>query len=265
MMPAASLAVALYCVASWRLGLHSVSGPRLARSLSGLLVGAAAIAAHGLAHLLVWQQGGLDLRFFAALSLVAFGMAVLSTAVAWTRNFDALGSIVYPLAALCLLAYLLVGARPTVDIGWQLQLHALFALLAYAALALAALLAGLLWLQERMLRRRRLDHPLLRLLPPLTELEELMFRTIGAGFLLLTAALLTGVMFVEDLLAQHLAHKTVLSALSWLVFGALLLGRLRYGWRGRRAVRLTLSAMALLLLAFFGSKFVLELVLGQAR
>ena len=103
----------------------------------------------------------------------------------------------------------------------------------------------------------------LRALPPLTELESLLFRTIAVGFVLLTATLLTGVLFVENLLAQHLVHKTVLSVLSWLLFGGLLLGRWRYGWRGKVAVRWTLAAMALLVLGFFGSKFVLELVLHR--
>jgi ABC-type uncharacterized transport system permease subunit len=161
------------------------------------------------------------------------------------------------------LAYAIGGPRPAVVLEWQLQLHALLALLAYAALAVAALLALMLWVQESALRRRELDNPLLRRLPPLTELEELLFRTIAAGFVLLTTALLTGAVFVENLFAQHLAHKTLLSLLSWLVFGALLYGRVRHGWRGRRAVRLTLGAMFLLLLAFFGSKFVLELLLGR--
>ena len=84
------------------------------------------------------------------------------------------------------------------------------------------------------------------------------------GFGLLTATLLTGLLFVEDMLAQHLVHKTVLSVLSWLVFGGLLLGRWRRGWRGTKAVRWTLTAMTLLALAFFGSQFVLELVLQRS-
>jgi ABC-type uncharacterized transport system permease subunit len=126
----------------------------------------------------------------------------------------------------------------------------------------AALLALMLWLQERALRRRDF-HAWLRALPPLTELETLLFKTIAVGFALLTATLLTGVLFVHDLLGQHLIHKTVLSVLSWLVFGALLLGRWQRGWRGAKAVHWTFAAMALLLLAFFGSKFVLELVLKR--
>jgi ABC-type uncharacterized transport system permease subunit len=103
----------------------------------------------------------------------------------------------------------------------------------------------------------------MRAFPPLTLLEGLLFRLIGAGFALLTLALLSGVVFVEDLFAQHLVHKTVLSLLAWATFGALLFGRLRHGWRGRRAVQLTLAAMTLLGLAFFGSKFVLELILER--
>ena len=90
-----------------------------------------------------------------------------------------------------------------------------------------------------------------------------MFRLIGAGFALLTLTLVTGALFVENLFAQHLAHKTALSVAAWLVFGTLLYGRWRYGWRGRRAVRLTLIGMSVLVLAFFGSKFVLELILRR--
>jgi ABC-type uncharacterized transport system permease subunit len=136
-------------------------------------------------------------------------------------------------------------------------------LLAYATLSLAALVSIMLWLQERVLRKRQLAAAL-RAFPPLTLLETLLFRLIAAGFALLTLALLTGVVFVENLFAQHLVHKTVLSLFAWATFGALLFGRLRYGWRGRRAVRLTLVAMFLLALAFFGSKFVLELVLERS-
>jgi ABC-type uncharacterized transport system permease subunit len=142
-------------------------------------------------------------------------------------------------------------------------LHAALALLAYATLAVAALLAVTLWAQEGALRRREF-HGWRRALPPLVQLESLMFRTIAVGFALLTATLLTGVLFVHNLFAQHLVHKTVLSLLSWLAFGALLYGRRRYGWRGAKAVRWTLAAMALLVLAYFGSKMVLELILHRA-
>lgn len=220
---------------------------------------------HGTYHLLVaWRTaGGPDLHFYSALSLVSLGMAALTTLAGARGRMAALGVVAFPLAAVLLAAYHQHGHLPTDGLDWRLQLHAWLALLAYATLAIAALLAVMLWLQERALRRRQF-HAWLRALPPLTELEDLLFRTITVGFVLLTATLLTGVLFVQDLLAQHLIHKTVLSVLSWLAFGALLVGRWRYGWRGSKAVGWTMAAMALLLLAFFGSKFVLELVLQRA-
>ncbi|HVI26825.1 MAG TPA: cytochrome c biogenesis protein CcsA [Xanthomonadaceae bacterium] len=223
-----------------------------------------AAACHAGFHVVAWREAsGLDLHFFAALSLVGLGMAGLTTLAGAGGRMAALGGVVFPLAAASLMAYAGYGHVRAEGLGWRLQLHAWLALLAYATLAIAALLAIMLWLQERALRQRRL-HGWRRALPPLTELESLLFRTIVVGFVLLTATLLTGVLFVENLFAQHLIHKTVLSVLSWLAFGGLLLGRWRFGWRGVVAVRWTLAAMALLLLAFFGSKFVLELVLHRA-
>lgn len=254
-------AIALYCLASWRLGQAAA----VERPTTPLLLGLAAVLIHAAVHVTdMVRSAALPLHFFAALSWVAFGMAALSTGVAWSRRFEALGSLVYPLAALSLLAFVMLpSALPPESLDWPLRLHAMLALLAYTTLALTAALAMLLAVQEHLLRARRLDHPLLRLLPPLTELESLMFRTLSAGFVLLTLALTIGTVFVENLFAQHLVHKSVLSVLAWIVFGVLLFGRRRFGWRGRRAVRLILAAMVLLLLAFFGSKFVLELLLER--
>jgi ABC-type uncharacterized transport system permease subunit len=231
---------------------------------SWLLPALGGLTFHAATHVLAWSSaGGLDMHFFAALSLVGLGMAMLTTAFGASGRMAALGVIVFPIAAVLLLVYANAGHHVPEGLDWHLQLHAWFALLAYATLAIAALLAVMLWLQERALRRRDI-RGWLRALPPLTELETLLFRTIAVGFILLTATLLTGALFVEDFFAQRLIEKTVLSVLSWLAFGALLLGRWRYGWRGTIAVHWTLAAMALLVLAFFGSKFVLEVVLRRA-
>ena len=102
-----------------------------------------------------------------------------------------------------------------------------------------------------------------RTLPPLEVMERLLFQMIGTGFALLSAALLTGIVFLEDIFAQHLVHKTVLSIVSWMIFGILLWGRWRFGWRGRTAIRWTLSGFLFLILAYFGSKLVLELILQR--
>ena len=243
-----------------------VGGLRVGRegSRASLVLALLGIALHATTHGLGWARlHGPDLHFFAALSLVALGMAALSSVAAATQRLAALGVIVYPLAAALVLLYHFAGHGHPEALGWRLQLHAWLALLAYAALAVAALVAVMLWFQERALRQRKL-HDWLRALPPLVQMEALLFRSLAASFVLLTLALITGVVFVENLLAQHLWHKTVLSALSWLVLAALLFGRWRYGWRGPRAVKLTLTAMLLLGLAFFGSKFVLEMLLGKS-
>jgi ABC-type uncharacterized transport system permease subunit len=116
--------------------------------------------------------------------------------------------------------------------------------------------------QDNHLRQRQ-PGGFVRGLPPLQTMESLLFEMIAAGFVLLTFALLSGFAFLQNMFAQHLVHKTVLSTIAWLVFGGLLLGRYRYGWRGRTAITWTLSGFVLLILAYFGSKAVLQLVLHR--
>ena len=257
------IAVFAYLLATGLL-LRSAALSRMEASHGWRRVALIGVLLHLGYHVLVaWgMPGGPDMHFYSALSLVSLGMAAMTVLLGGGGRSATVGVVVFPLAAVLLVLYHVHGHAPSTAMDWRLQLHAWLALLAYATLAIAALLAGMLWLQERALRRRQF-HGWLRALPPLTELEEVLFRTIAVGFVLLTLVLLTGVLFVEDLFAQHLVHKTVLSVLSWLAFGGLLLGRWRYGWRGIRAVHWTLTAMALLLLAFFGTKFVLELVLSR--
>lgn len=257
------ISVVIYLLAT---GLSAQTGNHTTAAVRGrwLGLGLAGMLLHASYHVMVaWQTpGGADMHFFAALSLVGLGMAALTSVVAIRGQLTALALVVYPLAAALLLLYHLHGHAPSAALGWRLETHAWLALLAYATLAISALLALMLRVQERALRQRRFSG-LSRRLPPLHELETLLFRTIAVGFALLSATLLSGVLFVDDLLAQKLVHKTVLSVLSWLVFGALLLGRWRWGWRGKKAVRLTLTASVLLLLAFFGSKAAVELIFNH--
>ena len=250
----ALVSAALYLVSAWLFA-------RRPRPVA-FVVATAAVLAH--AAILAGQHGGgVDLHFFAALSLVAGCVAALCLLVNLARPVAALGIVVFPLAAILLLIDVFVAPHTQpLPIDWQIKLHVIFSLLGFSVLSVAAVLAILLALQEHALRARRFDG-IAASLPPLTLTETLMFQLIGAGFTLLTVAILIGFLFVDNLLAQHLIHKTVLSLCAWIVFGTLLLGRWRYGWRGRRAVRLTLSGMILLLLAFFGSRFVLELVLKR--
>ncbi|RDI99991.1 inner membrane protein YpjD [Dyella solisilvae] len=245
---------------SWPLFVRNHSVTVLRRV--ALAVGAIAVLTHG-TILLSLHRGALDLHFFAALSLVACVVSALTLLVNLTRPVAALGVIVFPLSALLLAADAFwAPATSPEPLEWQIKLHVTVALLAFSVLSIAAALAILLAVQERALRHRQFG-AWMRALPPLTLTETLLFRLIGAGFLLLTLTLLTGILFVDNLFGQHLIHKTVLSIIAWLVFGALLYGRWRYGWRGRSAVNLTLIGMGVLLLAFFGTKLVLELILHR--
>jgi ABC-type uncharacterized transport system permease subunit len=132
----------------------------------------------------------------------------------------------------------------------------------YSILGIAAVQAVALALLIHRLKHRRL-HGLVAVMPPLQTMEDLLFRLIWTGELLLTLSIVTGALFLEDIFAQHLAHKTVLSIVAWLLFAVLLLGRSRLGWRGITAVKWTVAGFALLILAYFGSKLVLELVLHR--
>ena len=146
--------------------------------------------------------------------------------------------------------------------GWELAFHVAVATTAFALLTIGAVLAVLQVMVDRRLRSRQ---PLgaLRIFTPLESLESGCFQAIIAGFALLTLTLVSGAFFIENLFAQHLVHKVFFAIIAWVVFGVLLLGRLRFGWRGRQALRWTLSGYVLLGLSYFGSKLVLETMLGK--
>lgn len=257
--------LALYTAAaalSWRDVRAAGATPASARP--GLVVGLVAGLGHlGYHAVKLVARGGPDLDFFAAMSVVGALVAVGSSLLALIRPVIAVGAVVFPLALLTLLGEALSPEPAGVanNEPWQIQVHAVVALLAYATLSIAAVVAVLLALEDLALKRHRVEW--LRFFPPLQLLEGVLFQLLAIGFVLLTLTLVTGVLFVEDLFAQHLVHKTALSIAAWMVFGTLLFGRWRWGWRGQRAAHLTLAGMALLVLGFLGTKFVLEIVLAS--
>jgi ABC-type uncharacterized transport system permease subunit len=179
-----------------------------------------------------------------------------------SKPVENLGIVLLPLAMLAIVFEIRFNAAHFLPahVGWALRIHVLISLLAYSLLSMASVQAILLAIQDHHLRHR---HPggFIRALPPLQTMEALLFEMIGAGFVLLTLALISGFAFLQDMFAQHLVHKTLLSILAWLVFGSLLWGRFRFGWRGQKALIWTLVGFVVLMLAYFGSKFVIELVL----
>jgi ABC-type uncharacterized transport system permease subunit len=169
--------------------------------------------------------------------------------------------VILPISAITLLTHSLSPTNHMLpyDAPQGLKIHVLVSIIAYSLLGLAACMSIVLSLQIRMLHNH---HPggLMKKLPPLQVMEKLLFDFILAGFIGLTLALGSGFFFLEDLFAQHLVHKTILSIIAWLVFAILLVGRFTIGWRGRTAIRWTLSGFVSLMLAYFGSKFVLEFI-----
>ncbi len=226
--------------------------------------GAVAVLAHtvSLAVMLLAPVGWMP-DLFTAISLATGLVAGLFILSCLTRPLGSLGIAVFPLAA----AGVLVGlnapspvASPDMD---ELLLgHIIGSMLAYAVLFLAAAQAVLLTVQDHWLRRHR-PNGFIRSLPPLQTMETVLFELITLGFILLSLALLSGLTNLHDMFAQQVAHKTILSAVAWVVFAGLLWGRWQGGWRGRTAMRWTVSGFGLLLLAYFGSKVVLELILGS--
>lgn len=228
-------------------------------------LGANALLAHALGlGLHARAASGFDLHFFNALSAVAALCVLVLLALMHWHRLQRLAAVVFPVAALAVLLGLLIDSQPSKQAiaDWRIALHAGLAITAFATLSITGVIAVQLSIQDHALRTHRYSRWFSGA-PPLVQVEQLLFQLIAAGFVLLTLALVTGVLFVHDLLAQHLAHKTVLSLIAWCVFGTLLIGRVRSGWRGRRAVRFVIAGIVLLVLAYFGSKFVLELVLQR--
>jgi len=258
------LAITLYLLSSALLVSNLLrSGAFSCRRRYILLIGFAAVFIHAqFLYPLLMTDTGLNLGFFYAASLVTLTTALLLVLAALVEPVENLGIGVFPLAAASIaLVLLFPETRIITDASmWQLDSHILISLLAFSIFGLAAIQAVLLAIQDRHLHNRQ-PGGFIRALPPLAVMESLLFQMIAAGFVLLTLALVSGALFLEDIFAQHQVHKTTLSSIAWLVFGVLLWGRWRFGWRGRTAIRWTIGGFVFLVLAYFGSKFVLELVL----
>lgn len=217
-----------------------------------------------------------ELRFgFSQALSVTLWLTVL---IYWTESliYDVKGmhALVLPLAAVCALlpAFFHGPETPAYTQAFAFRIHLLVAMLAYSLFTIAALHATLMTVLERRLHGGKRAGPAgeslagpWASLPPLMTLEALLFRILTLGFVLLSLTLVSGFVFSEELFGQaaRFNHKTVFGIISWIIFAALLVGRYVWGWRGRTALRWTLAGFAALLLAYVGSMFVLEVILGR--
>jgi ABC-type uncharacterized transport system permease subunit len=265
----AILAIVLYLLAGIKLGLRLAKGAQAIRYKGVFLgLGFTAIAVHAW---VLYQNlvvvNGLNMGIFNVLSLLSWIIVSLILVSSFTQPVENLSIAALPLAALALILELAFPSSPEAHLVSKnvpdgLKIHILISILSYSLFTIAACQAVLLAVQNKHLHSKR-PGGFVRTLPPLETMENLLFRLISVAFVLQSISMASGIMYLRDMFAQHLVHKTVLSIAAWLVFGILLIGRWRFGWRGRTAIRWTMSGFVTLLLAYLGSKWVLEVLLGR--
>lgn len=258
-----AMAAVLYLMTSTQ-AWQQMHTQRITKRLSFFVLGLVAVGLHSA---FLWLQlvnpQGISLGFFPMASLVAGTGALIITFASLYRRLEWVSALVYPLSALSILPlFWLAYTTPSQILLHGLGAHVVLSVLASAVFSIAAAQALVLLFQHKQLKRGRLQGALASF-PPIQTSETMLFELLWASFAILTAAIVTGFIYVEDLFTQQVAHKTVLTLAAWLLLGVLLAGRHLFGWRALTAIHLTLIGFATLLLAFFGSQFVLEYLLAQ--
>ena len=261
----APLAALLYLAATGLQLLH-ISQRRQQIDRTVFVLGLVALLCHAI---VAWDSvvavDGVNLGIYkvSALLFLVINLACITSLA--RRPLQNLLVVLFPLSALAVLISTYAPDTTAVvsDISGGMLLHISASLLAYAVLTLAAIQSGLLAIQDHQLRHRH-TRGIIQILPPLQLMESMLFELLWIGVSLLTLSIVSGFVFVDDIFAQSLVHKTVLTIFAWLLFSVLLWGHYKLGWRSQTAVRFTLAGFVLLMLAFFGSKLVLELVLQRS-
>jgi ABC-type uncharacterized transport system permease subunit len=264
-----AIVIVLYALASL-LVLRSLVKPSatLASPQNRMLLLAlvSSLVFHGISlKLQIFTDAGLNLSFGYAMSLVMWAITLLYLLTSLFRRATNIGAVILPLDIITLIIVVFLPSNTLIASGSPLlHLHIAIAVLAYSLLALAGVQALFVNSQEKALHKHQAKQINLQL-PPLEAMESLLFHLLWAGFILLSLTLVSGIFFSEQIFGKAfvLNHHIVLSASSWLVFGIFLFGHWRWGWRGRNAVHWTIGGLSLLVLGYFGTKFVLEFLLGR--
>lgn len=261
--------IVLYLIAGGWLWyrLNAGAAPAGGARVAIYLLGFAAVILHAaILYRGMLADAGLNLGLTNAFSLIAWAVAVIFLVASLSQPIALLGTFILPAAALTLLLAWIWPSRhlhlPPASL--PLFAHVVISILAYSLLSIAIVQGLMLGIQERRLHEKQTSR-FLRALPPLQTMETLMFQMIGIGFFLLTLTLISGIFFSEAVFGKPLmfTHHIVLSVFAWVAFAVLLVGRWRFGWRGRAAIRWAMAGFSLLILAYFGTKFVLEVILNR--
>lgn len=245
----------------WRVAKSDEKNLKLHSTMIGL-----ALALHGWLLYNSIIVTGFNFGFYHAVSAIFWLTVVIYWLLDFKHNLYSLQAFVLPPAAIvALLPAITAQNHYMKEIEGTLFIaHITIALIAYSLFTFAALHTMLMAVAERSLHQKT---SLLKLpeFPPLMTMEYLLFKVITIGFILLTLTLISGIFFSEQIFgkAMQFNHKTIFSIASWLIYAGLLWGRHTYGWRGRKAIIWSQTGFLLLLLAYIGSKFVLEVVLHR--
>lgn len=241
-----------------------IQGRAIRQPVVWLLAMAGAIAQTFSIYYIIHPDAGINLNFYAVGSLCCWLVTLILLLSSLRKPVENLFVIVLPMAILAILTSTFLPARPALlsNRTSGMVAHVLVSVLAYSMLTVAAIQAVLLAYQENHIKQHRHSNSIIRAFPPMQTMEKLLFEFLWVGLILLTFSLASGFLYLHDAFAQHVAHKTILSVLAWILFVILLAGRRALGWRGQTATRWTLSGFAFLMLAFFGSKFVMDLMIN---
>jgi ABC-type uncharacterized transport system permease subunit len=206
---------------------------------------------------------GIDLSFFKVGSLIALPIVMLTIFSALKKPIENLFIGIFPISAIVILSAVLIPstAQPHTNLAPLIATHIILSIMAYSVITIAAVHALLVLIQDKQLKTRK-TNGIVRSLPALQTMDRVLFEIVWSGIILLTGALVTGCIYMFEHNEEHLYHKITFSLISWIVFATLLVGRYIKGWRGAMAGRFTLAGFVFLMLSYFGSKLVLELVLN---
>jgi len=206
---------------------------------------------------------GIQLSFFAVSSQIFWVINAIVLLSSLKKALHNLFIFLLPCSAVAIITTLLSHSHSSIlQLNYTLASHVILSILAYSLLTIATLQAVLLAYQNRHLKNKSGLH-YVRYLPPLQTMESLLFEFVLAGEILLTLSIISGFVFLDSLFAQHVVHHTIFSIIAWFVYGFLLIGKYKLGWRGITAIRWTLAGFVFLMLAYFGSKLVLEIILHR--
>lgn len=257
-----ALAATSYTIATLY-AILKLTGRKAVSKTVFLLLGLAGLAFHSInVYTLIITDHGVNLGFFPILSLLGWLVILIAIATSLFRSFENITVTAYPVATISVIITLLFHSdyQPALNLSLGMTAHILVSILADSVLFIAVGQAILIALQNRQLKTKH-TKGLIQVLPPLQTMEAILFEIIWIGMGFLSLSIVTGLLFVENMIEQQVAHKTFFIVLAWLVFGILLWGRHRLGWRGRTAIRWTFAGFLLLSIGFLGSKFVVELLL----